>query len=307
MIIDKNLKSKRALYSYRDLFLLSKTKWPHYDFSQSVYSGMVKPMTVICKTHGVFKISPDNLKRGGGCKACHFDGVRKTHDVYLKQVKIISKNAIKPIESYNLTHNKILHECLVCTHTWKASPGNILRGKGCPKCNNRYTPTTPEFISELEDIFKGMGYDFSGVVYKNNHTKVKIICKKHGEFLAVPYSLKAGCGCSGCALRGFNKNKPATLYYLSVCGGEAFKVGVTNRSVRARYQNIDLANIDIIATWEFPVGEGAYSVEQRLLKDYKSHQYTGHKLLTSGNTELFNKDLFKELCAIIPNNIKGGI
>ena len=56
---------------------------------------------------------------------------------------------------------------------------------------------------ETVDDFKkshGDRYDYSLVEYKNNHTKVKILCKKHGVFEQNPSSQKKCiCYCT-CAL-----------------------------------------------------------------------------------------------------------
>lgn len=45
--------------------------------------------------------------------------------------------------------------------------------------------TTTEFIERTKAIHKNK-YNYSKVNYLNNHTKVKIICKIHGEFLSRP-------------------------------------------------------------------------------------------------------------------------
>jgi hypothetical protein len=56
----------------------------------------------------------------------------------------------------------------------------------------------------IEDVLKsfrkthGKRYDYSKVEYKNNATKVKIICKIHGEFLQRPASHRRGQGCFKC-------------------------------------------------------------------------------------------------------------
>ncbi|MDX8381761.1 MAG: hypothetical protein R8M14_06575 [Ghiorsea sp.] len=47
-------------------------------------------------------------------------------------------------------------------------------------------------------------YDYSLTEYVNNHSKVKIICKKHGVFEQRPADHKAGIGCIGC---GFDATK----------------------------------------------------------------------------------------------------
>lgn len=56
--------------------------------------------------------------------------------------------------------------------------------------------TTEEFIERCKKIHKGKDYDYSLVDYKNNSTKIQIICQEHGVFEKLPaniFSRKEGC------------------------------------------------------------------------------------------------------------------
>jgi hypothetical protein len=57
--------------------------------------------------------------------------------------------------------------------------------------------TTEEFIEKAKEKH-GDTYDYSLVEYVNSSTKVKIICKEHGEFEQIPASHLYGIGCSKC-------------------------------------------------------------------------------------------------------------
>jgi hypothetical protein len=46
----------------------------------------------------------------------------------------------------------------------------------------------------------GDAYDYSLVEYKNNNTKVKIICPTHGIFEQIPRAHTAGHGCKLCGV-----------------------------------------------------------------------------------------------------------
>lgn len=51
----------------------------------------------------------------------------------------------------------------------------------------------------LESLTKhGNRYDYSMVLYKNNKSKVEILCSKHGSFYQVPHSHVNGSGCPKC-------------------------------------------------------------------------------------------------------------
>jgi len=131
------------------------------------------------------------------------------------------------------------------------------------------------------------------VDYVNAITKVTIICKIHGVFYKTPDTHKRGQGCPSCASYGFDKNKSATLYYLKIKDGITivYKIGITNRTVQERFNNTDLIKIQILKTWDFPLGVDALAKEQDILKLHHDFKYLGKPILSSGNTELFTKDI----------------
>lgn len=74
-----------------------------------------------------------------------------------------------------------------------------VRGQGCRACAGNKLKTTDEFIQNAKKIH-GNRYDYSKVEYKNNQTKVTIICKDHGKFEQTPDNhTNKKQGCAGCA------------------------------------------------------------------------------------------------------------
>jgi very-short-patch-repair endonuclease len=57
--------------------------------------------------------------------------------------------------------------------------------------------TTEQFIEKAERVH-GNKYDYSFVEYKNNKTKVKIVCPIHGEFYQLPINHLNGLVCPKC-------------------------------------------------------------------------------------------------------------
>jgi len=80
--------------------------------------------------------------------------------------------------------------------------------------------TTEDFIKRAREIH-GDKYDYSKVEYVNNHTKVCVICPKHGEFWQVPSSHLRGHGCPICADVENGKRKIKWTY--DTCYKEARK------------------------------------------------------------------------------------
>lgn len=95
-----------------------------------------------CLIHNViWNAIPTNILKGCGCRKCMEDKIRNkngiSHDEYLIKLSNVNSNIIV-LEEYFGTEIKILHKCNICGHEWKAKPGNILAGKGCPKCNESH-------------------------------------------------------------------------------------------------------------------------------------------------------------------------
>ena len=65
-------------------------------------------------------------------------------------------------------------------------PSAHLNGQGCPKCGKlklgAYRKNNTENFIERATLKHNGKYDYSKVDYKNNYTKVCIICPEHGEF-----------------------------------------------------------------------------------------------------------------------------
>lgn len=57
--------------------------------------------------------------------------------------------------------------------------------------------TTEEFVNKAKSVHKN-AYDYSVVNYRNNTSTIKVICKKHGEFLQKPAVHLLGFGCIKC-------------------------------------------------------------------------------------------------------------
>lgn len=83
-------------------------------------------------------------------------------------------------------------------------PVTHLSSTGCPKCSMEavadfHRKTTEWFVEKAREQF-GDEHDYSLVEYVDTHTPVKIVCKKHGLFEAIPaYYFTRKTGCSQCA------------------------------------------------------------------------------------------------------------
>jgi len=85
------------------------------------------------------------------------------------------------------------------------TPDTHLQSRGCPKCSKVHRPSTSEWIKMAEWIH-GKRYDYTKVVYKNNRTKICIICKEHGEFIQTPANHIKGKNCPKCSGHFMDQN-----------------------------------------------------------------------------------------------------
>lgn len=87
-----------------------------------------------CKIDGYeWYAVPNNILNGHGCPVC--GGVkRRTHEEYVVEVALINRD-IEVVGRYVNAHTSVLHKCKLDGCEWAATPSNILRGVGCPKCN----------------------------------------------------------------------------------------------------------------------------------------------------------------------------
>ena len=81
-------------------------------------------------------------------------------------------------------------------------PADHFNGQGCPKCksenlSNKFSMGKEAFIKKALSVHENK-YDYSKVEYKNNRTKVCIICPEHGEFWQTPDKHITGQGCPKC-------------------------------------------------------------------------------------------------------------
>lgn len=74
-----------------------------------------------------------------------------------------------------------------------------LRGYGCQYCSKLIKKTNETVIADFNKKHKHK-YDYSLIEYKNDKSKVKIICNKHGIFEQTPNNHKKGSRCPKCAV-----------------------------------------------------------------------------------------------------------
>ena len=290
----KNTNSQRAILSDAQVIKdFRKIHGDFYDYSLMKYKGSQVKIDIICPKHGIFQQSPNAHKRGDRCPFCA--GIKYQRiDIIEKFRKVHGNRYDYSKVKYTGTKNKVIIICHIHGE-FLQEPKNHIMGCGCPSCNaggKEYKGMPREEVIKGFRKTHGDKYDYSEMEYINGYTKVKIICPIHGPFWQTPEGHKRGRGCNKCSVFGFKKKLPGILYYVRVekDGQIAYKIGITNRSVKERF-NCDIQYITILKEWYYENGKECFQEEQRILREFKYAKWKGKDLLRNGNSELFDRDV----------------
>ena len=193
-----------------------------YDYSKVEYVNGKTKVCIICPEHGEFWQNARNHVNGEGCPLCARFKKRKPHKqhkprrsnlITLNQFSDLVKNKfgdLIEIVKYNGFKEKAILKCKATDNgiehgIFEVTPNDFIkesRKTACPKClieyrRKLYKSSTEEFIEKARKVH-GNRYDYSKVEYKNNTTKICIICPEHGEFYQTPQNHLAKRGCPIC-------------------------------------------------------------------------------------------------------------
>ena len=161
------------------------------------YINQKTKVEIICKIHGSMKKYPISLLRGSGCSKCESKNYKIDTTEFIRRSKNIHGD--RYIYDKVVYKNDNTHVNIICKEhgIFKQIPNIHLSGSGCITCSGRYRSNNEEFI-EKSNLIHNNVYNYDLVNYKNAHTKVEIICKKHGIFNQKPNSHLSGQGCPSC-------------------------------------------------------------------------------------------------------------
>ena len=179
-----------------------------YDYSKVEYVGMKTEVIIICPKHGPFSQIPSSHLQGCGCKQC---GIEKQIESQKLNTEKFIKKANEKYGEGTYDYSKVEYidaktdVIIICPKhgEFTQTPSNHLKGEKCRGCSNeklaneRRKPLE-NFINESNEIHGEGTYDYSQVNYVNSHTKVIIICSKHGNFFQKPSKHLIGQGCPKC-------------------------------------------------------------------------------------------------------------
>lgn len=253
--------------------------------------GKLSSKCLICEYE--WESLPSNLVKNG-CPYCN-KKVRGTFESFKDKLCEQGRNIeIIPAE-YKNKNSKFTFICKVCDHNWITTAGSLLyQESGCPVCALDTWLTLDIVQDRLTNLGKKI---FVYGEYVSYQSKILCTCSDcGGEWEAkIPSLLCTGSGCPSCAKTGFDPNKPGYLYYLRITDPEGiyWKVGITNLSVKERFPVRDRNKITVLYCNRFENGNDAFQAEKNILNLYKGYRAIGLRVLKTGNTELFTKDVLQ--------------
>ena len=150
--------------------------------------------------------------------------------------------------------------CVECSYEWDTSPGGVRDGNGCPLCSGRIV--LPE---EWDRRAAARGLEWMG------DDPILSMVKHEARCLTCGYgwkTLPAGItrfGCPACAIPGFNRTAPATVYLIRHERGPYIKIGITGADPTIRLDGWRELGWSVIATWPVPVGRDAEEIERSVI------------------------------------------
>lgn len=92
-----------------------------------------------CKKDGyIWKTRPRQLLSGNGCPKCweirNYTIQTKNNEQFIEEMKVVNHNVII-LSEYKNSYTHVECMCKIDNHKWKATPTHLLRGRGCPKCD----------------------------------------------------------------------------------------------------------------------------------------------------------------------------
>ena len=195
----EHMKNKKLTFET----FLEKAKKAHgddfdYTFSNIDFNGNKNEVRIIHKKCGkMFFQYPSLHIFGHGCIFCA-NNIKKTTEQFIEEAKKIHGDKYDySLVDYKGGKKNVKIICNTCHNIFEQQASHHLKGCGCAVCANVRTLSTEHFIEKAKKVH-GDKYDYSLVDYKNNHTKVKIICPKGHTFEQKPNGHLLGYGCPFC-------------------------------------------------------------------------------------------------------------
>ncbi len=277
-----------------------------YDYSKTEYVNYTTLVTVTCKKHGDFTISPYSHWEGrGNCPSCH-DGkvVKGDKDWFIKKSILAHGDRYNYDKSVYVTSaTKVTITCHV-HGDFSCVASSHMGGVGCPHCAGKYFGIIggAEKANKLfSEKVQHINPDYEVVSqYRGSLKPVTVrhkVCGCESEVFAATLGSRK-ISCQKCERVYFDSEAVTILYYVEIFNKleKYYKIGLTQRSnLHKRFTGTG----KLPESYEYKAlytnisnGKEAREKEQEILKTFK--EYGGHpEEKFGGYTECFSTDISK--------------
>ena len=133
-----------------------------------------------------------------------------TNEMFLSEIQNFINPKLELLDQYKDSKTKIACRCKNCGYEWSMLPGNIKKGRGCPKCSCKTSQRMVDYKNKTKDKlfnFVKNNCPFSIIgEYVNSTTKIECECFicKH-KWLTLPSNIYKGQGCPECGKKSKSK------------------------------------------------------------------------------------------------------
>lgn len=187
-----------------------------YSYADTIYTDSRTKVKVRCPEHGTFECTPANHLQGTGCPSCGLTQIATKRAGQKSGLKMrnLDDFVTLAIEVHGAVYNysKSIYEtsaikleviCRLHGSFWVSPRHHIHDKTGCVKCGVSASASLRSwgvegFLQRAANKH-GIRYDYARVIYNNNMSRLKIICRDHGEFTQVAsVHIKGHEGCRAC-------------------------------------------------------------------------------------------------------------
>jgi len=263
---DEAMAKKRA--KHRQIFLdHAKSKYgDRFDYSRMEFVAQKIEVTIGCPDHGWIPIKPDkHLRNKMGCQKCgRAHGSKNKEEtarkMFLKKFEKRHAGRLKLVTDYQGSKSYITVECINEGHQFETTPSNLIYffEEGCAVCareerRRKQMTSQEDFVQKARDKFPNL--DFGKTQYQGSGKSISFICPEHGEqscraadlfrsYYGCPACGNEQVGYAGYRIRRLMSGDPLVtsrptriaLMKMNIWGIETYKLGVTTRTLEARYK-----------------------------------------------------------------------
>lgn len=285
-LLNKALPNIKSAIDKTDYFInqARKIHGDRYDYSKCVYKKSHEKLCIICKKHGEFwTTASSHTSNKSNCPKCNGGGKFYKKDFVDKCNLIHNYKYDYSLVQYVTNLQKVKIICPIHGE-FEQRAMNHLRGDGCSKCGfiksnlNKKNPRKNTFFKKCKELY-GDVYDYSVSEYKNMSTKIEIICKNHGKFLALPASHINKRLKTGCPICGMNNKKEKLQNNPSGWS-------LTNwKNAAEKSKNFDSFKVYLLECWNdkerfFKIGRTYVQTKRRLIDNSFPYNFTILKEIT---------------------------